>query len=417
MANVSTHTPPARDLLSLARSSSMPELLAALEEEQTLTEADGPVPPRANQIARLIISKAVWLIRLGTQAELAEAAVEVAKALVRPSGKRLGERHPQAHRLLSGASVALRAATSPSSSGGEVAVLRSWKGKARRTVELLDAAEGERMPRATLREELAIEDESLLSHLLFDLEAAGLVVRIRDGRAVMVHLGPTARCNHVREFLGLDVPDKQPQPELCEREARSLFQAILDDESSELDLSAGAAIEGLRRLRRQISQLRHDSTLAGATVEETVTNGERIVCRIRVSGTMQLGPDDGSAVERWLVWTARLEDGKIVEVGEWSPPVTAPRPSPAGVDDQLHEPDLEALLPPSDSLLGRPVPMSFDATENPEYDAIGLTVRTIHRYVSFVGENIPTPRMMSVKGQQDATEPGDIQHFRGISFK
>src|ERR1700742_2296171 len=115
-----------RDLLSLARTASLSELIAALEDERTLSEEPGPVPLQANQIARLIVSKAVELVRLGTQSELADASVELVRALARPSAGVLAERFPEAHRLLNGASVAVRGATSPASSGGELSVLRGW---------------------------------------------------------------------------------------------------------------------------------------------------------------------------------------------------------------------------------------------------------------------------------------------------
>ena len=316
------------DLLSLARTSSLPELIAALEEERTLNEGSSPVPPRANQIARLILSKAILLIRLGTQAELADATVEVVRALAGPKGELLAERFPQAHRLLTGASVSLRAATPPSSSGGELAVLRLWKGKARRAVKMVLDSEGEQISRAEIRRRLRV-DESYLSHLLADLEAAGLLVRIRDGRTVTVHLGPAGRSDHVRKFLEAHDP---PGKNEVVREAQALFHAILTEHFTGMRLALAPEVSGRDLLEKQFDDLRYGLIVAETEIQETIASHTHVACRIRVSGRMQMGPDDGKFVDHPLVWVAVIERDEIVAVETWSSLTGSLRPARQGTE-------------------------------------------------------------------------------------
>ncbi len=188
-------------MLSLQKAR-MPELVAALEEEQTLQGEERALPRRARRVARILMTEAIRLIRVGTRAEIADAALELAEALTRPSAERLKELHPAAHRLLTSASDALAAATPPSSGGSEMTLLnpRSWNGKSREAVAILSGSEGRSMPWAELRERLRIS-KSHLSHMLSELEAAGLVVRVRSGRNVTVHLGVVGRSEHVQKML------------------------------------------------------------------------------------------------------------------------------------------------------------------------------------------------------------------------
>ena len=349
MADLKSNKTGPRDLLSLARTSSMPELLAALLEERTLNETNSPVPPRANQIARLVISKTVLLIRLGTQAELADATVEVVRALASPNGKLLAERFPQAHRLLSGASVSLRAATPPSSSGGELAVLRMWKGKAQMAVKLVVHADGEEMSRAELRRRLGV-NESYLSHLLADLEAAGLLVRIRDGRTVTVHVGPTGKSDHVRKFLLAHNP---PEESATVKKVQDLFRSILDSSLGALRAITDLYVEGREDLERQLDRLRYALIVREYEIEESTTNPNRVVCRIRVSGRMQLGAEDGKDVDRSLVWVASTECGEIAKVESWTRLDGLPSPSRQGTEA------LPTLNPPDPGLLPSAYPLNW----------------------------------------------------------
>jgi hypothetical protein len=188
-------TPP--DLLTLA-AAPLAGRISALETVWGEPDSEGPLPPRTVQISGLIVAEAIRLIRLGTTVELADSSLEVARLLSRREARSLPGRHPEAHRLLSGAAVALAAASGPSSPGGGMTVLQSWSGKAEEAVMLLNRSQGHALARGELRRLLGEPAESHLSHMLADLEAAGLIVRIRDGRTVTVHLGPAARTKEVQ---------------------------------------------------------------------------------------------------------------------------------------------------------------------------------------------------------------------------
>jgi DNA-binding transcriptional ArsR family regulator len=196
---------PSADLLGLALAP-MGERVAALRFEWGRTEEPGPFPSRAVQVAGLVVGETVRLIRLGDRSEVTGAARELSK-LVAGHTPDAAVSHPESYRLAAGASVVLGAAGSPSSAGAEFAVLRSWNGKAKQAVELLNRAHGKALARSELRAELGDLTESHLSHLLADLESAGLALRIKEGRTVTVHLGPTAKRDHVQERL-----TKEPLP-------------------------------------------------------------------------------------------------------------------------------------------------------------------------------------------------------------
>lgn len=190
--------------LSKAR---MPDLVAALEEARSLHEEPTGIPRRSKRVARLMMREAIRLIRLGTRSEITDAALELSKARKRSLSEGAEEFHSFSQRMLTSACDALTAASPPSSGGGEMTLLRSWNGKAKQAVSIVSQAQGRAIPRADLRVQLDV-DESYLSHLLAELEAAGLIVRVRSGRTVMVHLGMVGRSDHVQELL----PKKERVP-------------------------------------------------------------------------------------------------------------------------------------------------------------------------------------------------------------
>lgn len=198
---------PERDLLALASAPirELTDAVAASVRRETGDEPDAAARPRRSlQIAELILAEAVRLIRLGAIADLADQAAHLARATSGSRGRRLREAAPSVHRRLYAAALVLDAAASPASRGGEIAVLRSWSGNAREVVRAVAASPGHSITRAELRDRFEMS-ESHMSHLLADLEAAALVVRIRHGRNVMVHLGPRSAAPHVVELLeGVD---------------------------------------------------------------------------------------------------------------------------------------------------------------------------------------------------------------------
>jgi hypothetical protein len=190
----------APDLFRLTKAS-IQVLIEDLKREDTLGDEGGPTPPRAEQVAGLALSESIRLIRMGTRAEIARASDELSQLLITRAGERLKEDQEEAYRLLSSAAVALGAATPASSKGGAATVMRSWSGKAKEVVKLVLDATGEQAPRSFLREKVGIADESHFSHLLADLEAARLIVRVRTGKEILVRLGPTGRSEEVRREL------------------------------------------------------------------------------------------------------------------------------------------------------------------------------------------------------------------------
>ncbi|HTR73951.1 MAG TPA: hypothetical protein VMH33_01675 [Solirubrobacterales bacterium] len=192
----------APDLFGLTQAS-IQTLIEDLRRTETLDDKGGAAPPRSEQVAALVVAEAIRLIRLGTKAEIARAARELSKLLIGSVGERLEEEQEEAHRLLSGASVALSAATPASSKGAARTVLRSWSGDAGRVMKLVLEAPGERAPRIQLRETMGIDDQSHFSHILSDLEAARLIIRVRTGKEKLVRVGPVGRTEEIREALGL----------------------------------------------------------------------------------------------------------------------------------------------------------------------------------------------------------------------
>jgi DNA-binding transcriptional ArsR family regulator len=194
------------DLFSLI-DASMQGLIDALETEAANEDENAAISSHADQIADLILAEAVRLIRLGTRSETAGAGAKLANALIGPNAPELEKNYEDAFMSMVGASRVLRAASAPSSPGADLTVLRSWNGKALDVVEALVEARDEELPRSEIRALLGEVDESYLSHLLADLEAARLIVRVREGRMVTVHLGVVGRSERVRRMLRSKAPE------------------------------------------------------------------------------------------------------------------------------------------------------------------------------------------------------------------
>ena len=319
-------TSPPSDVLSLV-SAPMTDLVAALVAEETIAHRSGAVPARALQIANLVAAEATRLIRLGTRSELTEAGVALAKLLAGPGGERLKREQPAAHRVVSGISVALKAASAPSSSGGELTVLRSWSGNASAAVAELRRASEHKMMRADLRRALDV-DESYLSHLLSDLEAASLVVRIREGREVAVHLGPAGRSEHVGRYLrGLEGDDAVAGRAGGRRAVEELFREILDgarnvtrktDDIVRLVLRRATELEGRAELEKQVESLRRMLRIVDTAIETTLVGEGLVVCEIRIAGVPANSVWHREPVEERRFWIARVEDDQPVSVEAWS---------------------------------------------------------------------------------------------------
>jgi hypothetical protein len=196
-------TPPDLNLTALT-SASMAELLGLLTQS---VRAGGAMEPSPEQLAEYVLAETVRLIRLGTRPELADAAAVLSRLLTTGIAGELTASHPAAHAALNSAADVLAVAASPASRGGEFAVLRSFSGRALAAVWHIDRAERRALPRAELLVRLGVE-ESYMSHILADLETAGLLARIRDGRNVTVHLGPRGYTAGVQQYLKATPPEK-----------------------------------------------------------------------------------------------------------------------------------------------------------------------------------------------------------------
>lgn len=304
---------PAKDLLSLTKAS-IPELIDALRDERTPSAEEGGLPSRSLQIAELIAAETVRLVRLGNRAELTEARLELARVVAQEETALLAKRQPKVHRLLIGSSTALAFATAPSSSGGELTVLRSWNGMAAEVVALVDDAPEKALRRAELREQLGV-DESHLSHLLADLEAANLITRRRKGREVIVHLGRAGRSRHVGEFLrGVGGGSESTDSEVLQKLVRDAFRRVIER-------AGQPAVEpecpALQPLEREAAELNRELTL----MHHEVSSVEKgwITCRINVWGTHAEGDETGRLDDRYLFWAAQVENGNIVNAKSLAP--------------------------------------------------------------------------------------------------
>jgi hypothetical protein len=262
------------ELFDLAKAP-ISELIADLETEETLSDDGGAAPPRAEQIAGLILAEAIRLIRLGTRHEIARASNALAQMLIEEGGEELERRHPEAHRLVTGASVSLSAATPAASRGGAQTVLRSWSGKSREVLERLYEAPAERMRRAELRAKVGILDESHFSHLLSDLEGARLVVRAKTGgREVLVRLGPVAQSDEIRAMLIEPGPIFRSKAELTGRHSAERKNRLGHEPT-------------LTRLETILSPPYENESFAGAQSPTTLT-----ICRLTSLRDLDQGKEE-----------------------------------------------------------------------------------------------------------------------------
>jgi hypothetical protein len=305
-----------RDLFSLA-TAPLRELLDALTEAQTLAEQDAEVPARATQIARLIVADAVGLIRVGTRQALAEAGNALAQAVARPSGEQLRKRQPEAYRLLSAAAVTLGAAIAPSSSGGELAVLRSWEGDARRAVALVARSRGQAIRHVALRDLLGREEPYLL-HMLAELEAADLIVRVQteeEGEEAEVRLGPAAELPHVQELLPGEDDRSETEGQVNAQRVRAMFERLLRGDPSDSDL----ATVGTMLLRRELQTAERSLDVVDRELRVESADHSHVLCSVWISQTT-LSEHLEQRGERPLMWRALIEQGEIIHVHSWSSP-------------------------------------------------------------------------------------------------
>jgi DNA-binding MarR family transcriptional regulator len=351
-----TPSPPSRDPLSLAHAP-LTELIAALESQETLTEADSGLPPRANQIARLIAAEAVRLIRLGSQTEIVEAADDLAQTMIGAAAASIERDYPDAHRIVTGAAVALDTASAPASSGAEQTVLRSWKGKAMEIAALLNGAPGRAMRRSDLLDQLPFGQaaESAMSHILTSMEAAGLIVRVRHGRNVMVHLGPTGREDHVQaELATYETLCTQRTAEERFQLVRETLEALLERHLETFVSDSTDGVSGFDELLSQVQTQRLFTPGASVSVRPASSDDEvmcqvqtgdasGLLCKVRLDGDELVGVQTyPSADERHVSLTSQKVVGPSLlrfESTAFDGKRTQIRSKPRG-QDNLHDASL-----------------------------------------------------------------------------
>lgn len=331
MSETTSTSPAPRDLLSLM-SAALPEMISELERAAPGTLDRPGLPPRAEQIADLIVGDVVRLVRLGTRAELTEAAAVMSEAIVSDAADLLEATAPEALRHLDAAAITLAAAVSPSSNGGEVAVLRSWNGLARDILTKVATKADGAIGRAELRKKFGVS-QSHLSHVLADLESAGLIDRVRHGKHVTVHLGSTAYLQHVQEQIDRQGDDERRR---IERMIRTVLEAaIAGHEVPEEDL-AGDAADTLAKLAESVKAFRRDASGADLSIESVAIEGTLAVVSVRVTGVLTTGRAALRRVNTEVTWQVKLQEDRIVDVGplaecdEWlGPELSGHRPDPA----------------------------------------------------------------------------------------
>jgi DNA-binding MarR family transcriptional regulator len=359
---VSEHPEP--DFMKLA-AAPLATLVAEVERTAEVPpDESGEIPSLATQVADFALAEAIRLIRLGTRDEIVDGAVELSQLMIRPAGETLSRLHPEAYATLVAASTALSAAAEPMSKGGELAVLRSWNGSALAATKHVSDAAGRALPRAELRELMRVE-ESYLSHLLNDLDVAGLIERVRVGRNVTVHLGARGYAEHVQELLAeeeFEVVDETPNASVDAvheaPDAAAAGAAVADAEEEAAIAVVRAAVErvvaeveaavephpdevrGLRELRQRLTSLRPASPPA-VTIEDPIARPDRVACRVVVSADVyRVGELERFETE--LALQASVVDGQIVEAELWVRDDDW-RPQPRRSVQETHPPETEAI--------------------------------------------------------------------------
>jgi DNA-binding MarR family transcriptional regulator len=295
-------TPAIPDFAALA-GASMETLLAELERAATAEpSADwGMLPALTDQLADFVMEESIRLIRLGTRVELADAAVALSEMMIAPVAGVLEERYPDAHAVLGAASIALAVAISPASKGGELAVLRSWNGNALEVLRRVSRCPGQSIPRKKLRHELELE-ESYLSHLLRDLEAASLIERIRDGKHVVVHLGPRGRAEHVQSLMDASKGSGSV--------VHAAVTRIRDEVALELPATA-IEVAGLDDLRRRLMTIGDRAPYWEASITEVTASGDVADCHVRVRAAVWNG-DRLVPFETTLLCSAHVAGDRVL---------------------------------------------------------------------------------------------------------
>ncbi len=185
--------------------------LSALEEHRAkdlrpyfeALSGDPGDQPLAEMLGALLLDRILHLLRRGSRLDLVDESVELASFLESEAGERLRDARPELHASWCAFEDLLAEAADRSDRDAVDSILLSHRGRGHKVLEVL-AERAEPVRRAEIWQALGEEvSDSLVSHLLRDLEEADLIVRFRPPKSkeVLVELGPVGRDVARREVL------------------------------------------------------------------------------------------------------------------------------------------------------------------------------------------------------------------------
>jgi len=149
----------------------------------------------ADMLGALLGHRTIYLLRRGSRIELVDESIELADFLESEAGEGLRDALPELHASWSALEDLLAKAADRSDRDAVDSILLSHRGRGQTVLQLL-AEQGRPVRRAEIRLALGEDvSDSLVSHLLRDLEEADLIVRFRPrgSKEVLVELGPVGR--------------------------------------------------------------------------------------------------------------------------------------------------------------------------------------------------------------------------------
>lgn len=149
-------------------------------------------PAALKALTCVFVDRAIHVLRDGSRRDVLEEALAVSLGISGKVGDLLRERDRETYGAWAALDNLLGEAGRRSDRDAVPSILRNTQGLGLRVLEILAQREDGKAPRSRIREELALT-ESHLSHLLYNLEEAELVVRVRQGREVVVKLGPVGQ--------------------------------------------------------------------------------------------------------------------------------------------------------------------------------------------------------------------------------
>lgn len=147
--------------------------------------------PALENLTCALLDRVLRVLRDGSRREILDEALVVSSGLSGEPGKLLRKRYPEVYASWTTLDDLLAEAGRRHDRAAVPGILKSTQGLGLRVLEIL-AKEGGAAPRSRIRETLDLT-ESHLSHLLYNLEEADLVVRFRQGKEVHVELGPVGQ--------------------------------------------------------------------------------------------------------------------------------------------------------------------------------------------------------------------------------